>query len=388
MSRSSIARLLAGVLLGAVVTVQAAAPAAPASQASRTESPFKVVTASERGTYIVLGRDLATYVAPEAGITLTAVPSAGSSENVYRLRHEPGVKLALVQSDVYQAFVDQANAGHAEAANLIRPLRVVAPLYNEEIYFIARADSPLAYVHDIADARISVGAQGSGTALTAVTLYQALFHRPIPERQATFASNEDALVKLLDRDGVDVVVVVGGQPMKLLADMKPEARALIKLLAFDPAHPSSRDALETYYSTTVRATSYPNLLDEDLPALAVKAFLVTYDYGYRSTMDAMARFARSMCHNFPVLQSRGHPKWKDVSLTLPDLGKGWSYYAPTARELRRCATGAGAVPAVQATRPRCTQVEGVLGLCDAAPAASGAPAPTPRTRSAVARGGR
>ena len=76
-----------------------------------------------------------------ADIALEVLPSAGSSENVQRLREEPGVKFAIVQSDVFQAFLDQAAAGNAKAGNMIRPLRVIMPLYNEEIYFIARADS-------------------------------------------------------------------------------------------------------------------------------------------------------------------------------------------------------------------------------------------------------
>jgi TRAP-type uncharacterized transport system substrate-binding protein len=102
-----------------------------ADRAPGTTPEYKIVTASERGTYIVLGRDLATLVAPRAGIELEALPSAGSAENVRRLRYEPGVKLALVQSDVYQAFLDQAAGGNADAARMIRPLRVIMPLYNE-----------------------------------------------------------------------------------------------------------------------------------------------------------------------------------------------------------------------------------------------------------------
>jgi TRAP-type uncharacterized transport system substrate-binding protein len=43
------------------------------------------------------------------------LPSAGSAENVQRLRYEPGVKFAMVQSDVYQAFLDLAASGNAEA---------------------------------------------------------------------------------------------------------------------------------------------------------------------------------------------------------------------------------------------------------------------------------
>src|SRR6478736_6949432 len=105
-------------LLAALYCVVLGAHAGVASAAAA----FKIVTASERGTYIQIGRDLARYIAPLSDIQLDALPSAGSAENVRRLRYEPGVKLALVQSDVYQAFLDQAAAGNAEAGDIIRPL--------------------------------------------------------------------------------------------------------------------------------------------------------------------------------------------------------------------------------------------------------------------------
>jgi TRAP-type uncharacterized transport system substrate-binding protein len=109
---------------------------APALAQSRVE--YKIVTASERGTYIQIGRDLQKWIAEPAGIGLAVLPSKGSAENVRRLRYEEGVKFALVQSDVYQAFIDQAAAGNSEAGQVIRPLRVILPLYNEEIYFVTR----------------------------------------------------------------------------------------------------------------------------------------------------------------------------------------------------------------------------------------------------------
>jgi len=125
--------------------------------AASAGAQYKIVTASEKGTYIVIGRDLATYIAAPVGIELESLPSAGSAENIRRLRFEPGVKFALVQSDVYQAFLDQAAAGNASAGTMIRPLRVILPLYNEEIYFLARADSDLNYVHDVRDAKGTMG---------------------------------------------------------------------------------------------------------------------------------------------------------------------------------------------------------------------------------------
>ena len=322
---------------------------------------YKIVTASARGTYIIIGRDLAQFVAPSANIELDAVPSAGSAENVRRLRYEPGVKLALVQSDVYQAFLDMGAAGNAEAGDMIRPLRVIMPLYNEEIYFVVRADSERNYIHEIRNAKINAGQLGSGTALTSATLYRLMFGEPMSEANATYVSNEEALVKLITDKTVDVVALVLGQPAKLLADMKPEARQHIKLLKVDPNHPASKAALKTYFPATVRASSYPNLLAEDLPGLAVKAFLVTYDFNLRGAGNNLRQFARSLCKNFSTLQEKGHPKWREVELALPDLGRGWFYYAPTAREIRSCVAGGSKEPSRPAKA--CSQQERILGLC-------------------------
>jgi uncharacterized protein len=321
--------------------------------------PYKIVTASERGTYIQIGRDVAKFIAPAAGIELAVLPSAGSAENVQRLRYEAGVKFALVQSDVYQAFLDQDKSGNAEAGALIRPLRVIMPLYNEEIYFIARADSDLAFVHEIRGAKINVGPLLSGTAMSATTLYRQMFDAPVAEANASYLSNEDALIKLTGDKTLDVVVIVAGQPAKLLADMKPEARQLIKLLKFDADKPESRAALKTYFQSTVRATSYPNLLADDVPGLAVKAYLVTYDYNLGSTVAQLRKFARSLCQNFSTLQASGHPKWREVDLALPPLGRGWLYYPPMANEMQKCvAEQRVAVPAKV-----CNQQERILGLC-------------------------
>jgi len=335
----------------AAVLTALAAHAAPTA--------YKIVTASERGTYIQIGRDLAKFVAPDADIALEVLPSVGSAENVQRLRYEAGVRFALVQSDVYQAFLDQADAGNAEAGAIIKPLRVILPLYNEEIYFIARSDAPFNAVHEIRDARINVGPVRSGTAMSATTIYRLMFGRNLPDANASFLSNEDALVKLVGDKSVDVVVVVAGQPAKLLVDMKPEARQLIKLLRFDSANPASAQALKTYFPATVRAASYPNLLQGDIPGVAVKAFLVTYDYRLAGSTQKLSAFARSLCRNFPKLQAEGHPKWREVQMALPALGKGWSYSPPTERELRAC------IGSLQATKtaPVCTQQMRVLGLC-------------------------
>ena len=345
--------------LGVLACASALLQAAPALAAAE----YKIVTASERGTYIQIGRDLANFVAPAADITLETLPSAGSAENVRRLRFETGVKFALVQSDVYQAFIDQAREGNAEAARMVNPLRVIMPLYNEEIYFIVRADAPLEHIHEIKDKKINIGLVGSGTALSSTTLYRLMFGAPIADENASYLSNEEALVKLITDKTLDVVVVVAGQPAKLLTEMKPEVRQYIKLLKLDPAHETTRAALATYFPATISTANYPNLLSEDIAGIAVKAFLVTYNYTGPETVQYLRQFAQSLCRNFPRLQSEGHPKWKEVTLALPALGKGWSYSAATERHLRACIEqGPSAFTAPK--RANCSQQERVLGLCN------------------------
>jgi uncharacterized protein len=330
-------------------------------------APERIVTAAERGTYIQIGRDLARLVAQPAGIALEAVPSKGSTENVRRLRLEPGVRLALVQSDVVQAFLDEARNGNSDALQMIKPLRVVMPLYDEEIYFVTRADSPLNSIHEIRDKRINIGPVGSGTALTATTLYRQMFGTAIAERNASTLSNEDALLQLATASSIDVAVIVTGQPAKIFADMRPEARQLWKLLRLDAQAAPSQAAMGTYAATTIRASSYPNWLGEDVPALTTKAMLVTYDYQSSAVQNTLTRFARSLCTNFERLKADGHAKWQEVSLELPPLGRNWSYYAPTERELVACnATRQQAARAGGAALPGgagCSQAQSVLGLC-------------------------
>jgi hypothetical protein len=152
-------------------------------------------------------------------------------------------------------------------------------------------------------------------------------------------------------------VVAAGQPSPLIANMKPEAQKYIKLLKFDPAHPTSKLPLTVYSHAVVRATSYPNLLQEDFTTIAVGAYLVTYDFNLNATVSHLTQFARSLCQNFGKLQANGHPKWREVRLTLPQLPPGWTYYGPAAREIRAC------IAKKPAAARGCSAEERILGLC-------------------------
>ena len=338
-------RALHRLLLGLLCCISI--PAASAADHVRI-----IADGSERGTSAQVIRGIATFVAKPADIEFDVRNSAGSSDTLARLREGSGQQFALLPADVAEAYLGAAARGSIEAGRRFAPIRVIAPLHEEDIYFLARSDSPLNFVHEIENARINIGPPGSSTALTVTTLYRLMFDATIEERNSRFLSHQDALVKLTEQ-AVDVVALVSPHPARLLADMKPEARRFVKLLKFDPAHPGAGKALKVYAVKTIPAANYPNLLVEDLPALAVRIYLVSHGRN-----DALQmRFAESWCQNLTRLRTEGPPGLNGLELGLQQLPSGWNYSRPFELGLRACMEGK------RAPAESCSQEERALGLC-------------------------
>jgi hypothetical protein len=320
--------------------------------ASAADRARIIVAGSERSTSGQMVRDIAKHVAKPADIELDVRHSAGSGDALVRLREGGGQQFAVLQADVAAAYLGAAARGNIEAGQLLAPVRVIAPLHEEDIHFIVRSDSPMNFVHEIANARINLGPLRGDTALTVATLYRLLFDAAIPETQTSFHSHQDALVKLTEQ-AVDVVALVASRPARLLADMKPEARRFVKLLKFDPTQPGAGAILNVYSARTIALATYPNLLAEDLPALAVKVYLVSHGRN-----DALQmRFASAWCRNLPRLRAEGHPAGRELELALPPLISGWHYARAFERELRACIDGK------RASAESCSQEDRALGLC-------------------------
>ena len=333
--------LLCGLLCG--ISVQSA------SAADRVRI---IADGTERGTNAQILRGIATFVAKPADIEFDVRQSAGSADTLARLRDGSGQQFALLHADVAEAMLGAAARGNIEAGRRFAPVRVIAPLHEEDLYFLVGSDSPLNFVHEIQNARINLGPSGSSTALSVATLYRLMFDAAIDEGRASFLSHQDALVRLTEQ-AVDVVALVSPNPARLLAEMKPEARRFVKLLKFDPVHPVAGKALKVYSARTIPAATYPNLLVEDLPALAVRIYLVSHGRN-----DALqVRFAESWCLNLPRLRIEGPPALSGLESGLPQLLPGWSYSHPFERGLRACLEGR------RAPAESCSQEERALGLC-------------------------
>ena len=295
-----------------------------------------ILVGQAQGTDADAGRDLGQLLAAGGARALQTVATTGSVENVRRLATEPGARLALVQADVLGALVEQAAAGNPRAAQWVAPLRVVMPLFDEEVYFVVRSDSPLHHINDIRGQRVNVGPVGSGSAFTATRVYTRLFGSDLPAGDASFFSNEEALTHLTTDHSIDVVVVVSGQPARLFNGMNAQVRRSIRLLALDPASPEAKTLANAYAGATIRRESYQDWLQEDVPSISVKTVLMTRNYQTPAVRSQLVGVARALCIGASQLRADGHVKWRDVNVSQPELPQGWSYYLPTHEVLSNC----------------------------------------------------
>jgi hypothetical protein len=279
---------------------------------------------ADNATDMHIAHDLLRVIAPDAGLALVVQPGAV----LFSKDSLPG--LALMRYESLQTLRAIKNP----AEGTIDSLRIVMPLYTEEIYFIVRRDSPLTFIHQIEGARINVGLERSSRRLTVARLYEAMFNRALPGANLTFLGDGDAFKNLVYLKTVDVVVVVAAQPAKSLSTLAPQISGSIKLLKLDPQDAASRRAIDVYLPATVRAANYRAWLPDDTSTLATMAFLVSTG-GAALETESLEMFAQSLCRKLPLLRRDGHPKWREVQPGF-EIDVGWAYSALAKAAFQAC----------------------------------------------------
>jgi NMT1-like family len=126
-----------------------------------------LITGGEKGTYYQFGLNLQKLL-QLGGTNLAVYTSKGSIENVYAVYQRPATQLGIVQSDVL-AFVARVQSDPV-LKRIAKKTRMVFPLYNEEIHVLGRRG--ITDFDDLADRRVAIGREGSGTYLTARLLFK------------------------------------------------------------------------------------------------------------------------------------------------------------------------------------------------------------------------
>ena len=266
-----------------------------------------VVTGGEKGTYYQFGLNLQA-LGKLNGINLSVYPSKGSVENIYAVYQRPGVQVGIVQSDVL-AFVARVQTD-STLQRIAKKVKMVFPLYNEEIHVLAQKG--VASFDDLANKRVAIGREGSGTYLTARLLFKV---SEVAPRQMVPIDTDEALAELKARR-IDAMFYVAGYPVRLLTEGVTAADDL----ALVPI--TNKDIAEFYPRAVIPASTYA-WQPQPVETVAVKAVLVSFDYR-RADCEHVGRLAQMLSTNREWLTKNGHPKWKAVNLEFPL--KGWEQY--------------------------------------------------------------
>lgn len=229
-----------------------------------TRIAFQIVTGSTGGAYFPAGALVAgllshppgsqrcekTQLCGPSGLIVTARSSEGAAANVV------AVDARLASSGLAQAEVVQAAAAGKGifAKDGPRPhLRVIAALFPEDVHLLVPTSSSIRTVSALKGRHVALGAENSGTLLTARAVLSAYGLRE-RDLKANFDSPDVAAQKL-ERGELEAMFLVGATPMPVaenlirrkIARLVPLAgKGRTNLIAAQPAFSVDRLGPGTY----------------------------------------------------------------------------------------------------------------------------------------------
>lgn len=269
-----------------------------------------VITGMEGGTYAKTAADLTILDSS----TLRVLPTLGkgSLQNLSDILYLRGIDIGFVQADAL-TYAKQHNL----FPNLAQGIQYIAKLYDEEVHVLARKD--IAQLKDLEGQRVNVDVSGSGSAMTAEILLGALgIHAKIENKPQVTGVQE------LETGEIAAIIHVGGAPIPLLRDIRPESG-----IHFVPVPPDPK-LLETYLPAQLSHSDYPALISDGstVPTLAVADVMAVYAWSpHTERYDKVKRFIDAFFSRFGEFQKPPrHPKWREVNLTAKV--PGWTRFQP------------------------------------------------------------
>ena len=285
---------------------------APAIAQDADTKQIGMVTGSKTGTYIQFGNDIAG-IGKAAGLDILVKDSQGSIDNIKRMNSKENAALGIVQSDVL-GFLSRSE--NAEMRQVAGRLRLIFPFYNEEVHlFAGRSIQSFA---DLQGKRVVVGESGSGTWLTAMNLLQLTGVKPAELLNLPPLQGVTAVLK----GEADAMFYVAGKPVSLFTKVgnlitKADFAPLLANVHFVPL--DDPRMLREYQPAQISTADY-DWLDGQVPTIAVKAVLMSFDFSgkqsayFTQRCGQLATLGQAIRGNLSQLQQTGHPKWKEVKL--------------------------------------------------------------------------
>jgi TRAP transporter TAXI family solute receptor len=262
----SVSRLF---LAAIVITVLAAGSLGPAAAAPAVR--LSIATGGTGGVYFPLGGGLASLISRTlSGVTATAEVTPASVDNM-RLIAAKRADLAFTLADT----AADAYRGEHDFRGSPVPIRTLVPLYNNFNHLVTIEGTGINTIADLRGKRVSVGAPGSGTEVTALRILEAAGLHPdrdIRRERLGVAPSVDALK---DRK-IDAFFWSGGLPTAGVLDLAASPGVRIKLVPLDALVPAlARKYGSLYFRAVIQKEFYPGMA-ADAPTIGVANLLVAH----------------------------------------------------------------------------------------------------------------
>lgn len=291
----------AGIAPG-ISQAQAQAPAAagpPAPQISRgNDGVVGVITGMEGGTYAQTGADLT--ILDDDQLRVLPTLGKGSLQNLSDILYLRGIDIGFCQADAL-AYAKQ----HNMFPGLTQNIRYIAKLYDEEVHVLARKD--ITKLADLSGQRVNVDVAGSGSAMTAEILLDALGITAKVEHDKQING-----IQKLKNGEIAAVIHVGGAPIPLFANIPADSGLHFLTVPLNPT------LAQTYLPDKFTHDMYPALVPADapVPTIAVGDVLAVYAWPpHTDRGNNVNRFVNDFFSRFAEFQKPPrHPKWREVNL--------------------------------------------------------------------------
>ncbi|QFT85223.1 hypothetical protein FIU88_09565 [Halomonas sp. THAF12] len=305
-------------LKSAIGLASAAALGISASSALAQESHQYIMgTATTGGTYYPVGVALSTLVKvklePESGIALSAISSAGSSENL-KLMDEDQAQFGILQG-LYGAY---AWEGEGPVPKAYRDLRSVSMLWQNVEHFVVNNDrvdtGTIDDMTSLYDASFSIGARNSGTEGSGRYILGQLGITPDEMGIAYLGYGPSA--DALQNGTIDGMNIPAGVPASAVTRAYANADGDITTLDFTEEQLEKVNSrFELWSAYDIPAGTYPNQ-DEVIHTIAQPNILAA-----RADVpdDDVYAITKAMYENLPFLNNI-HPATKAMALEKAIVG--------------------------------------------------------------------
>ncbi len=277
-------------------------------------------TGSPTGTYFAYGSVLSQYMKNKAEITVNAVSTGGSKDNIQGI-DVGDYQLGTVQSDVMHYAYNGTRS--FEEDGKITSFRTVAGLYAEAVQLVT-VNPDIKSVADLKGKKVSIGAPGSGVYFNAMDVLAAagLTESDIVPQLQNFDESADAL-----KDGkIDAAFIVAGAPTPAITELCISNKNT-KIVPIDGAIAEKLMKDNTFYSVyKIPAKTYANQ-DAEVTTVTVKATLIV---SADASEDDVYKLTASIFDNIEAI-TKENAKGAELSLENATEGLTVPFHAGAAK---------------------------------------------------------